>query len=98
MLKKMNEKEMRNANGGSYCKVCGYSNWNEWKVMRHIASRHPAVVLRTMWNLATSQANANDLKLKFTFFLSVLFSVCLEAFLLFTSILNQKYASNSNDI
>ena len=26
MLKKMNEKEMRNANGGSYCKVCGYSN------------------------------------------------------------------------
>ncbi|MFR3346151.1 MAG: hypothetical protein ACLTS6_20665 [Anaerobutyricum sp.] len=36
----------------------GYSNWNEWKVMRHIASRHPAVVLRTMWNLATSQANA----------------------------------------
>ena len=49
MLKKMNEKEMRNANGGSYCKVCGYSNWNEWKVMRHIASRHPAVVLRTMW-------------------------------------------------
>lgn len=38
MLKKMNEKEMRNANGGSYCKVCGYSNWNEWKVMRHIAS------------------------------------------------------------
>ena len=42
MLKKMNEKEMR----------------NEWKVMRHIASRHPAVVLRTMWNLATSQANA----------------------------------------
>ena len=58
MLKKMNEKEMRNANGGSYCKICGYSNWNEWKVMRHIASRHPAVVLRTMWNLATSQANA----------------------------------------
>ena len=57
-MKKMNEKEMRNANGGSYCKVCGYSNWNEWKVMRHIASRHPAVVLRTMWNLATSQANA----------------------------------------
>ena len=58
MLKKMNEKEMRHATGGSYCKVCGYSNWNEWKVMRHIASRHPAVVLRTMWNLATSQANA----------------------------------------
>lgn len=58
MLKKMDEKEMRMANGGSYCKVCGYSNWNEWKVMKHIAARHPAVVLRTMWRLATSQANA----------------------------------------
>ena len=58
-LKKMNEQETRKVNGGApYCKVCGYSNRSEWKVMGHIAATHPAAVLRTMWSLATSQVNA----------------------------------------
>ena len=58
-LKKLNETATRNMNGGApYCKVCGYSNGSEWRVMGHIAATHPAAVLRTMWYLATSQVNA----------------------------------------
>ena len=55
MLRKMNEQEKRQANGGSaYCKVCNYgrhANYSDWKVMAHIAARHPAAVLRGMGRL-----------------------------------------------
>ena len=51
----MNEVETREANGGSaYCLVCGYgkyNNYSDWKVMAHIAAKHPADVLRGMGNL-----------------------------------------------
>ena len=58
-LKKLNENETRTMNGGKpYCKVCGYSNWSEWKVMGHIAAKHPTHVLRMMWALGTSQIRA----------------------------------------
>ena len=58
-LKKMNEQETREMNGGApYCKVCGYSNRSEWNVMGHIAATHPSVVLRTFWSLLTSQTDA----------------------------------------
>ena len=58
-LKKLNETETRRVYGGKpYCKVCGYSNWSEWKVMGHIAAKHPTRVLRMMWHLGTSQLKA----------------------------------------
>ena len=55
MMKVMNEVEARKANGGSaYCLVCGYgkyANYSDWKVMAHIAAKHPAAVLRGMGQL-----------------------------------------------
>ncbi len=58
MLKRMNEKEKRQANGGSaYCKVCGYglySKYSKSKVWSHIAIKHPAAVLRGMGQLIGS--------------------------------------------
>ncbi|MDO4649868.1 MAG: hypothetical protein Q4B26_14600 [Eubacteriales bacterium] len=55
MLKKMNEQEKRQANGGgAYCKVCGYGYYNNYskvKVWGHIVAKHPAAVLRGMGQL-----------------------------------------------
>jgi hypothetical protein len=55
MLKKMNEQETRNVNGGSaYCLVCNYgkyANYSKAKVWSHIAVKHPAAVLRGMGRL-----------------------------------------------
>ena len=40
--------------GGAYCTVCNYgryTNYSDWKVMGHIAAKHPAAVLRGMGQL-----------------------------------------------
>ena len=54
-MKKISVNETRSINGGSaYCKVCGYGRYNrysDWKVMAHIAAKHPAAVLRGMGQL-----------------------------------------------
>ena len=54
-LKEMNIKDTREMNGGSaYCKVCNYGRYSclsDWKVMAHVAAKHPAQVLRGMGNL-----------------------------------------------
>ena len=51
-MKNITTSEARKINGGSaYCLVCGYgyyNNYSDWKVMAHIASRHPGRVARGM--------------------------------------------------
>ena len=55
MMNFMKNNETKEANGGSaYCLVCGYgryANYSDWKVMGHIAAKHPAAVLRGMGSL-----------------------------------------------
>ena len=52
-MKNITTSEARKINGGSaYCLVCGYgyyNNYSDWKVMAHIASRHPG---RVAWGMA----------------------------------------------
>lgn len=51
-MKNMEMNTTRTINaGGAYCKVCNYgryTNYSDWKVMGHIAAKHPAAVLRGM--------------------------------------------------
>ena len=51
-MKNITKNEARKIIGGSaYCLVCGYgyyNNYSDWKVMAHIASRHPGRVARGM--------------------------------------------------